>query len=99
MVLAEWHSGEIRIHHGKLMKSVHQGYASLYEKELFFKIKKGIVLDQYEIDNTRFYNDKAGMKEQNMNDLREAIFEGKLKKRKIGFRRMLEKVCDLFERK
>lgn len=36
-VLAEWYSGEIRIPHGNEMKYIHQGYASLYEKELFFR--------------------------------------------------------------
>lgn len=44
-VLAEWFSGEIRIPHGEMIEYVHQGYASLYEKELFLKIKKEVVVD------------------------------------------------------
>lgn len=33
-VFADWYSDVMRIPHGKMMKYVHQGYASLYEKEL-----------------------------------------------------------------
>lgn len=73
-VFAKWFSGEIRIPHGEMMKYVHQEYASLYEKELFLKIKKGIVISQYEMGNTHLYDDKAGMKERNMRDLIRAIF-------------------------
>lgn len=60
-VFADWFSGEIRIPHGKMMQYVHQGYASLYEKELFLEIEKGIVIKEHEIDNTHFYDDKKGM--------------------------------------
>ena len=31
-VFADWFSGELRIPYGNLMKYVHQGYASLYER-------------------------------------------------------------------
>ena len=48
-----------------MMKYIHQGYASLYETELFIKIEKGFVVDQYEIDNTHLYDDKAGMEARN----------------------------------
>ena len=79
-VFAEWFSGEIRIPHGKMMKYIHQGYASLYETELFIKIEKGFVVDQYEIDNTHLYDDKAGMEARNMEDLIQAILGVKPRK-------------------
>lgn len=98
-VLAEWFSGEIRIPHGEMMKYVHQGYASLYEKELFLKIKKGVVVDQYETDNTHLYNDKAGMKARNMDDLVETIFGIKPQKRKSRFRKIFERISIFFSKK
>ena len=73
-VFADWFSGEIQIPHGKIMRYVHQGYASLYEKELFLKIEKGVVVKEYEIDNTHFYDDKEGMEKQCMNNLLGAVF-------------------------
>lgn len=78
-VFADWFTGELHIPYGKLMKYVHQGYASLYEKELLLTIKNGIVIDENEIDNTHYYNDNEGMKKRNMQDIFEAIF-GKRKK-------------------
>lgn len=90
-VLAEWFSGKIRIPHGEMMKYIHQGYASLYEKELFLEIEKGFVVGQYEIDNTHLYNDKAGMKTRNMDDLIEAIFGIKPQKRNSIFRKIFER--------
>lgn len=90
-VLAEWFSGKIRIPHGEMMKYIHQGYASLYEKELFLEIEKGFVVEQYEIDNTHLYNDKAGMKTRNMDDLIEAIFGIKPQKRNSIFRKIFER--------
>lgn len=98
-VLAEWYSGEIRIPHGEMMEYVHQGYASLYERELFLKIKKGVVADQYEIDNTHLYSNRAGMKARNMDDLIEAVFWGKTKKKESRFRKILEKIGVLLSRK
>lgn len=64
----------------------------LYTKKNFFlEIKEGVVVAKRTIDNTRFYNDKTGMKARNMNDLIEAIF-GMCPKKKDGFfHRMIEK--------
>lgn len=81
-VFADWYSGEIRIPYGKMMKYVHQGYASLYEEELFLKVEAGIITSCCKIDNTHFYNDEEGMNKRNMSDLLEAIFGGKPRKRK-----------------
>ena len=79
-VFADWFTGELHIPYGKLMKYVHQGYASLYEKELFLNVQKGIVISEREIDNTHYYDDLKGMEERNNDDLWGAIFGSKRKK-------------------
>lgn len=98
-VFAGWFSGEIRIPYGEIMQYVHQGYASLYEKELYLKIEKGLVVSQYEVDNTHFYKDRKGMEKRSMDDLVEAIFGVKPKKRKGWFNAGIKKICALFAKK
>lgn len=44
-VFAHWFSGRIRVPQGKLLKYVHGGYGSTYERELFFDIERGVVVD------------------------------------------------------
>lgn len=51
-VFAEWFSGELRIPYGEMIRYVHMGYESIYEKELFIKIESGNVVGSSEIDNT-----------------------------------------------
>lgn len=50
-VFAEWFTGEIRVVVGELLLYVHMGYGSLYEKELYIEIERGIVITEEEIDN------------------------------------------------
>ena len=40
-VLADWFSGDLRLPHGEIIRYIHQGYDSIYEKELFLKIVNG----------------------------------------------------------
>ena len=40
---AHWYTGQLRVPQGKLLKYVHHGYASIYERDLRFDIKKGVV--------------------------------------------------------
>ena len=49
------------------------------------------ILEQYEIDNTHLYNDKAGMETRNMDDLIEAILGIKPQKRNSIFRKIFER--------
>lgn len=103
-VFADWYSGEIRIPYGKMMQYVHQGYASLYEKELFLTVESGVIVDECEIDNTHFYNDKKGMKKRNQADIFEAIFgvkplrstRAKNQKKKSWFKKACERLCRLW---
>lgn len=55
-VFAEWFSGELRIPYGEMIRYVHMGYESIYEKELFIKIESGNVVGSSEIDNTHSIN-------------------------------------------
>ncbi|WP_455586807.1 hypothetical protein [Bacteroides sp.] len=70
-VLAEWFFGKIRIPHGEIYTS---RICFLVRKGTLLGIEKGFVVDQYEIVNTHLYNDKAGVKIRNMDDLIETIF-------------------------
>lgn len=69
--------------------------ASLFEKELFLKIKAGYVIGEYEKDNTHFYNDEKEMMERNMNDLLEALLGEKVRKK----RSWLKRLCKWMETK
>jgi hypothetical protein len=50
-VFAHWFSGELRCARGALLKYVHGGFGSVYERDLFFKVKKGVVIDRREVVN------------------------------------------------
>lgn len=57
-VFADWFTGILRVPYGKLLEYVHQGYASLYEKELFLEISKGVLVNERKIDNTLDYDNQ-----------------------------------------
>lgn len=42
-VFAHWYSGKARIPQGRLLEYVHRGYCSVYEKDLFLYIEKGVI--------------------------------------------------------
>jgi hypothetical protein len=44
-VFAHWYSGTLRIPEGKMLKYLHMGYGSTYERDRFFTIEKGVVID------------------------------------------------------
>lgn len=50
-VFANWFSGEIRIPYGEMLKYVHSGYESIYEKDLILKFNKGMLTEEVVIDN------------------------------------------------
>lgn len=91
-VFADWYSGVMRIPHGKMMKYVHQGYASLYEKELFLRFESGVLVSYREEDNAHFYADKKEMEERNMSDLWEAIFGVKLQKKESWLHKLFKRL-------
>ena len=56
-IFAGWFSGRIIIPHGKLLKYIHMGYASIYEKELYLDFENGILLDTLTAENIIFDDD------------------------------------------
>jgi hypothetical protein len=44
-IFAKWFTGMLRIPQGNLIKYIHMGYGSHYEKEIFIEIEKGNVID------------------------------------------------------
>ena len=50
-VFASWFSGEISIPQGEMLKYVHMGYGSIYEKDLVLKFEEGVLLEEKVIDN------------------------------------------------
>ncbi len=50
-VFAHWFTGELRCVQGGLLKYVHMGYSSTYEKDLFIHLRNGVVLGDREIVN------------------------------------------------
>lgn len=43
-VFAHWYSGTLRIPQGRLLKYVHMGYGSTYERDLLLEIERGVVV-------------------------------------------------------
>lgn len=42
-VFAHWYSGTIRIPQGKQLEYVHMGYCSIFERDLFLDVERGVV--------------------------------------------------------
>ena len=61
---AEWYTGKLRIPHGELLEYVHNGYGSLYEKELFLRFLNGKLIGESEIDNRKEYEEKLAREKQ-----------------------------------
>ena len=67
-VFANWFSGELRIPQGKIIKFVHGGFMSIYEKDIFLELKEGVIVGQKVVDNlnpikneTQFTKQKTGL--------------------------------------
>ena len=50
-MLADWFTGVVRVPRGKLLRYIHMGFGSVFEKELHLKIEKGRVTASRTIDN------------------------------------------------
>lgn len=53
-VFARWFTGKVRVHKGKMLKYVHAGYASVYEKDLFLYFEKGVLTKSEVVKNEEF---------------------------------------------
>jgi hypothetical protein len=52
-VKADWFTGLLRVPDGKMLRYVHMGYGSVYEREIVLKIGAGKVVGHSVIDNTK----------------------------------------------
>ena len=50
-VFAHWYSGKTRLPQGKLLKYVHAGYGSIYERDLFLHFENGVLTKTELIEN------------------------------------------------
>ena len=73
-VFAEWFSGVLRIPHGEMIRYVHQGYASIYEKELYLRFVNGKFVSWREVDNSSLKGNSKALGEKEMDGIWEAIF-------------------------
>lgn len=64
LVFANWFNGEIRIPQGEILDFVHMGYASLHDKDLILVFENGVLIKQYEIDNTCKYQERLKQKKE-----------------------------------
>ncbi len=65
---AEWYTGKLRIPHGELLEYVHNGYGSLYEKELFLRFLNGKLIGESEKDNRIEYEEKLAREKRFMQE-------------------------------
>jgi hypothetical protein len=54
VVFAKWFDGYIVIPDGKLLKEVHMGYASIYEKYIVLRVEHGLVKEERILDTPTF---------------------------------------------
>lgn len=52
-VAATWFSGDLRVPDGKLLKYIHSGYASIYERDIIFNVDAGKIVKQETIANMK----------------------------------------------
>lgn len=52
-VFADWYSGTLRIAQGELLEYVHSGFKSIYQRELFIEIDKGLFVSERLQHNVR----------------------------------------------
>lgn len=84
-VFANWFNGEIRIPQGEMLEYVHMGYASMYESDLFLVFEKGILVNQYHVDNEAEYQNRIKKREQEERERPAKEAKKKKEERKIAF--------------
>ncbi len=74
-VFASWVNGKIRVPQGEKLEHVHAAYLSTYESDLFLVFEKGILVNQYEVNNVKEYLDrlKRRKKERKKKKINEII--------------------------
>ncbi len=52
-VFAHWYSGTLRIPQGKMLQYVHMGYESVFERDVFVTVQRGLVTGTRVRDNAK----------------------------------------------
>lgn len=65
---AEWYTGRLRIPYGELLEYVHQGYGSVYEKELYLRFLNGNLLGEDEKDNRSEFEERIARQKRYENE-------------------------------
>ena len=52
-VFADWFSGKIRIPEGDMLEKINLGYSSVFARDRILNFKKGILINETFIDNTK----------------------------------------------
>jgi len=52
-VFAEWFSGEVELQSGEMLEYVHQGFDSVFEKDIHLVFENGIFIREFEVVNGR----------------------------------------------
>jgi hypothetical protein len=52
-IFAYWFSGLLKIQQGEILKYIHCGYASTYERELHITVEKGLVTEMFNFKNQK----------------------------------------------
>ncbi|PXA04020.1 hypothetical protein DDZ13_08215 [Coraliomargarita sinensis] len=58
-LFADWYTGTLKIQMGELLKSVNQGFASIYEKDLFIEVENGKVISEKIRRNSDSYKTRS----------------------------------------
>lgn len=48
---ARWFTGTLRVPLGKVLRYIHNGFSSVYERDMLFEVKNGVVVDPVIVDN------------------------------------------------
>jgi len=56
-VFAHWYTGTLRLPEGERLKYVHMGYSSIYERDHFLSVQKGIVVGSHVRQNSEAEGD------------------------------------------
>jgi len=59
-VFAHWYSGELHVPRGELLRHVHMGYSSIFEKTFILEVTNGVVTGTRIVENSIPHNESDG---------------------------------------
>lgn len=95
-IIAYWFFGDLCVPLGKVLKYVHPGYNSVYEKELVFHIEGGFVKTQKIKDNRTNEVKKIDFREYFLEDLKKKILKCSIEESISMFEKEIQKFKKVF---